>query len=117
MHGRFWFYLPVVIIIAGLTSYLVWNNSRISSDIFIIEKQAQESRLSSINSWLDKQTDGRKLITLAKTFQHNQPELVEPVILKAYELLPDNRDVAILASHYKPELMEEVKNLDPLYNK
>lgn len=115
MHGRFWFYLPVTIIITGLVSYLVWNNLKINNDISLIEKQAQDSRLSSISSWLEKQTDGRKLITLAKTFQYNQPELVEPIILKAYELLPNNRDAAILASHYRPELKEEVKKLDPLY--
>ena len=117
MHGRFWFYLPVIIIITGLLSYLVWNNSNISNEISLIEKKAMESRLKSINSWLDNQTDGRKLITLAKTFQNSQPELVGPIVLKAYELLPDSRDAAILASHYKPELKEEVKKLDPLYKK
>ena len=115
MHGRFWFYLPVVIIITGLFSYLAWNNSKIKSEISLIEKQSQENRLNLINLWLDGQTDGRKLITLAKTFQLNQPELVEPVILKAYELLPNSRDAAILASYYQPELKEEVKKLDPLY--
>ena len=115
MHGRFWFYLPVAIIITGLFSYLTWNNSKIKSEISLIERISQENRLNSINAWLENQTDGRKLITLAKTFQHNQPELVEPVILKAYELLPNSRDAAILASYYKPELKEAVKKLDPLY--
>lgn len=115
MHGRFWFYLPVIIIITGLFSYLTWSNSKIKSEILLIEKQSQENRLNSINLWLNNQTDGRKLITLAKTFQLNQPELVEPVILKAYELLPDSRDVAILASHYQPEIKEEIRKLDPLY--
>lgn len=115
MRNRFWFYMPVIIIIVGLTSYLMWSNSSINSEISLIEKNSQDARLNSINSWLTKQTDGRKLITLAKTFQNNEPELVEPIILKAYELLPDNRDAAILASHYRPEIKEKIKTLDPLY--
>lgn len=117
MNGRFWFYLPVIIIITGLISYLVWNNSKINNEISLIEKRSQENRLNMVNTWLGSQTDGRKLITLAKAFQNSEPELVEPIVLKAYELLPDSRDAAILASHYKPEIKEEIKKLDPLYKK
>jgi hypothetical protein len=115
MSSRFWFYLLVAIVISGLLSFLLWSQSRIASDQLKIEQDSLASARESMNSYLAKQTDGRKLVTLAKRVSDTRPELVEPIILKAYELLPNSRDVAILASAYRPELKEKIKELDPLY--
>lgn len=115
MIGRFWFYLPVLIIIAGLGSYLSWIHTRQDSELAAIELASDKQRQASMAVYLAAQTDGRKMISLAKTVEKTAPELVEPIVLKAYELLPNSRDAAILASHYRPELKEKVKELDPLY--
>lgn len=115
MIGRFWFYLPSLIIIAGLGSYLSWVNSRQASELAAIELAATQERRESIDQFLTRQTDGRKLISLAKRFEKTEPELVEPIVLKAYELLPNSRDAALLASYYRPDLKHRVKELDPLY--
>jgi len=116
MSSRFWFYLLAAIIISALLSFLLWNKSRIASDQLRIEQESLSSARESMNSYLAKQTDGRKLVTLAKRISVSRPELVEPVILRAYELLPNSRDVAILASIYRPELKAKIKELDPLYS-
>lgn len=116
MSGRLWFYLLAAIIISSLLSFLLWNKSRIASDQQKIEQESLTLARLSMDRYLSKQVDGRKLVTLAKRLSHSRPELVEPVVLKAYELLPNSRDVAILASVYRPELKEKIKELDPLYS-
>jgi hypothetical protein len=116
MSGRFWFYLLATIVVSALLSFLLWNKSRIASDQLKIEQESLSQARQSIDNYLAKQTDGRKLVTLAKRISVSRPELVEPVILKAHDLLPNSRDVAILASVYRPELKEKIKELDPLYS-
>lgn len=115
MTGRFWFYLPSLIIIAGLGSYLSWVKAHQNDQLAIINLAAAQERREGLDRFLSRQTDGRKLISLAKNLEKTEPELVEPIVLKAYELLPNSRDAALLASHYRTELKEKVKELDPLY--
>ncbi|MEX1123574.1 MAG: hypothetical protein WEC81_00095 [Patescibacteria group bacterium] len=116
MNTRFWLYLLAAIIISGLGSYLSWVKTSQAGELAAIERQAAETRLATMDSYLAKQTDGRKMISLAKKVEKSAPELVEPIVLKAYELLPNSRDAALLASHYRPELKDKVKELDPLYS-
>ncbi len=115
MVSRFWFYLATAIILSGLGSYLSWVKTRQGSEIAAINQAAAAERSMAMESYLAKQTDGRKMISLAKNLQSTAPELVQPIVLKAYELLPNSRDAALLASYYRPELKEKVKELDPLY--
>jgi len=115
MSGRAWFYLLASIVISGLLSFLLWNQSRLAQEQSKIEQDSLSAARLSMEDYLAKQKDGRKLVTLARRVNHIRPELVEPIILRAYELLPNSRDVAILASTYRPELKEKVKELDPLY--
>ncbi len=115
MSKRFWFYSASLIVMAGL---LVWllalrnqlrNEQQRQQTLFAAEQQAL------LSNYLSSQDDERKLVTLAKTYAKTQPELVRPVIERAYELNPNSRDIVILASHYHPELKEKIKFLDPLY--
>lgn len=115
MSGRFWFYLGSAIVIAGLFSWYVSNQNSITLQMTRLEEQGRSVRLENLDGYLAKETDERKLVSLAKLLRHEEPLVLKPIIERAYELNPNSRDIALLASEFHPELNEKIKTLDPLY--
>lgn len=114
MGNRFWLYLPAAIVALGLVAF--WNWERIDSQAQAAAATSQSLAFeqTDLKTFLAKQTDGPKLISLAKHVNSNQPELVEIIIEKAYALAPTNPDAVLLASAYHPELKAKALQLNPL---
>jgi len=115
MSNRFWFYLGVAIVIVGLFSYRTGVRNKISNDINRINLESRQAALSDLSKYLEKQTDERKLVSLAKKLRNRESWLLEAIIDRAYAINPKSRDITLLASEFHPELKEKVKILDPLY--
>ncbi|QQG49737.1 MAG: hypothetical protein HZB70_02980 [Candidatus Berkelbacteria bacterium] len=115
MTARFWFYLAAVIIIAGLGSWGLFNSRRLSNEIGRLEAEAIATDQATLTDYLERQDDAFKLVGLAKLYGKTHPELVKAVVLRAFELNKDSRDIAVLASPYSLEAEERLKVLDPLY--
>jgi len=115
MTKRFWFYLAVLIIVAGLGGWLVASNRQIENERVRLERESQQIRQAALDRYLQQQTDGRKLVRLAQLFNETQPDFVKPVVLRAYELDPNSRDIVLLASHYLPAAKERLRFVDPLF--
>ncbi|OGD61758.1 hypothetical protein A3A71_00415 [Candidatus Berkelbacteria bacterium RIFCSPLOWO2_01_FULL_50_28] len=116
MSGRFWFYSGFLIVATGL---LVWNSalkSRIAAEEVQITNASAQERIASLKEYATRQTNARKLVSLAKKLRFEDPAVLRPLIDRAYELNPNSRDITLLASYYRPELKERVKELDPLWN-
>ncbi len=115
MGARFWFYLGAVIVIAGLATWQVSNARRLEKELNRITNAALSDSQESLGLYLGRQNDSRKLVSLATTYAKTQPDLVKPVVLRAFELNPDSRDIALMAAPYSSAAKERVKFLDPLY--
>ncbi len=115
MNDRFWFYLGSLVIVAGLYSWRVATVNAIANEVGRIEQASQRERMSSITQYVTKQTDERKLVSLAKRLKDSDPETLQIIIDRAYALNPGSRDITLLASQFHPELKEKVRQLDPLY--
>ncbi len=114
MRNRFWLYLCAAIIALGLVAYWNWESADLQTRTNTTTAQALKTAQADLKNFLTKQTDGPKLISLAKRLNKNQPELVKPIIEKAYALAPTNPDVVLLASAYHPELKAKALELNPL---
>lgn len=115
MDKRFWFYLGVLIVIAGEISYYRATQNRIAQELARLNLSAQEQRINDLKNYLGRQTDERKLVSLAKKLRFSEAKTLQLIIDRAYELNPNSRDITLLASEFHPELKERVKELDPLY--
>lgn len=117
MHNRFWLYLAFGIVLAGLISY--WTIEKNSLQASVVSEQLinQQQRVSAMKDFLSRQTNGHKLVSLAKRMNPEDSKLIEMVIMRAYELEPDRRDIAILASTYDSSIEKKIQFLDPLYKK
>ena len=116
MSGRFWFYLAVLIVGAGELSLLVGGRARLNNELSRLNQAAFEEQEAALKPYLARQTDERKLVSLAKRLKQGDQRLLQLIIERAYELNPNSRDIALLASYFHPELKEKVKELDPLYS-
>lgn len=115
MHNRFWFYLASIITIAALGGVYLMNKRQLDNELQQLTSVAVEADHQQLAAYLDRQTDAFKLVGLAKLYAKNRPDLVRPVVERAYALNPNSRDIAILASPYLPAAKERVKFLDPLF--
>lgn len=115
MHARFWFYLASLILISGLSGWYVINKRVLEAELKRIDEAGLSVDREGLGRYLADQEDGLKLVGLAKLIANNRPELIEPVALRAFELEPNRRDVAVLASPYSEVAKERVKFLDPLF--
>jgi len=115
MTGRFWFYLAVTIVIIAELTWLHGGRNRLNNELARLDNAAAQQQLTSLRGYLGKQTNERKLVSLAKLLKNREAWLLQPIIDRAYELNPNSRDIALLASFFHPELKERVKELDPLY--
>lgn len=117
MHNRFWLYLAFGIVLTGLISY--WTIEKNSLQASIVSKQQtnEQQRISAMEDFLSRQTNGHKLVSLAKRMNPEDSKLIEMVVMRAYELEPDRRDIALLASAYDPAIKKRIEKLDPLYKK
>ncbi len=115
MTKRGWFYLAVAIILVG--EIVAFNMVRIrqSRELADINDQATAHQEKDLTTYLDRQTDDRKLVRLAKLLARSQSSVLRPIIDRAYALNPKSRDITLLASSYHPELKDQVTKLDPLY--
>jgi|GEM_PF-1307196 len=117
MPKRRWFYLVSAAIVLIEIGALI-GISRFSQDKeSAIDRQGVLEQVENLKSYLAAESDERKLVSLAKKLRHAPEEILEPIVLRAYELNPNSRDIAVLASHFRPELKERVKELDPLYDR
>jgi len=116
MIKRGWFYLAVLIVVAGEITVLNMVRIKQHRELVRINDQATARQQQDLNTYLTRQTDARKLVRLAKLLTHNQSFLLQPIIDRAYALNPNSRDITLLASSYHPELKDQVTKLDPLYN-
>lgn len=114
MTKRFWLYLMALIIAAGLVAYWNWENAHLNTTVAAINARASKEAASNLTNFLAKQTSAGSLISLAKRLQSNDPNLVRPVVEKAYELAPTNPDAVWLVSAYRPELKAKALELNPL---
>lgn len=115
MSNRFWFYLGAAIVIIGLFSYRTAIQNKLSNDIRRIDLESRQTQLSDLSKYLEKETDERKLISLAKKLRNRESWLLQAIIDRAYAINPKSRDITLLASEFHPELKEKIKYLDPLY--
>lgn len=115
MKPRFWFYLAALIIIIGLLTGLLSIRNAGTNEVARLDQIYLERQLQDLNSYLANQEDERKLISLAKKLHHADWRLLQPIIERAYEINPNSRDIALLASVFRPELKQRVRELDPLY--
>jgi hypothetical protein len=113
--NRFWFYFLVIIIVAGLLTVLYTERSRLDHRIASLNDQSYQLQRQQLQSYLDQQTDARKLVSLAKHLATGDQRLLGMIIDRAYQLNPNSRDIALLASNFHPELKKRVQELDPLY--
>lgn len=115
MHGRFWAYLAAMIIIAALMVFFYGSRARLERETARVEAASFQAARTDLENYLARQTDGRKMVTLAKRLSHQDARLIEPIIARAYALNPNSRDIAILLAAFRPEMKKRVEELDPLY--
>lgn len=115
MAKRFWYYLAALITAVILLTYYAINITVSHRQISHYNAESLENQKSSLENYLTKQTDPRKLISLAKRLKGREDALIQLVADKAYELAPDSRDAALLASAFHSELKDKLLELDPLY--
>lgn len=103
----------IALIIAG------YGNIAIKKTIRQSEKQQatnNETQTTQIKEYLAKQTDARKMVRLSlQLATGGNRALTQAVIDRAYELINNSRDIALLDSYFHPELKQRVVELDPLY--
>ncbi len=116
MSSRAWFYLGAVIIIAGMLVYAAVERAKINQQQILIQDQSTAELKDTLTPYLAKQTDGHKLISLAKHLNGTDPSVLQLIIDRAYALEPKDRDILILDSAFHPELKSQIIALDPLYS-
>ncbi len=116
MNRRFWLYVAATAFVSAQGVWVSVNNHHWRSVIAAIDSNSSRERTVSVEKFLSNQTDGHKLIGLAKRYLKTEPDLVRPVIEKAYQLDPNSRDIAIFASFYNKDAKERVKVIDPLWS-
>lgn len=114
---RFCFYLGTVIILIGLVSWWAAARNQINQTAIQQLEVSRQEQKGSLKEYLGKQADSRKLVSLAKRLKYADPAVLRPIVERAYELNPNSRDIALLASFFKPELKDRVLELDPLYGR
>jgi hypothetical protein len=115
MPQRFWLYLAALIAIAGLGGYYLLHKRSVETELQKLVAVGVEADQQALDRYLGNQVDGLKLVGLVKLLAKNRPELVRPVALRAFELEPNRRDVALLASPYSEIAKERLQFLDPLF--
>jgi len=115
MNRRFWLYLSSALIIALLFFFGSREKVAINKAAIAGQAQALSSQQQSLERYLDKQTDGRKLIRLIKHLPNTEPKIIEQIADRAYQLSPDSRDAVLLASQFHSELKAQLNKIDPLY--
>lgn len=115
MSHRHWFYLAIFIVIAGLLALGAANSNILRRQRQAIEAESLAAQQQQLGLYLAKQTDGHKLVRLAKQMKNGDPNILKAIIDRAYALNPTDRDIVVLASFYNPELKSKVLELDPLY--
>lgn len=113
--GRHWFYVPVLMIVGGLLSWGAVTAAEIRAEQATADRAGLKSQQAILEQYLNKQTDPVKLIRLAKQTKNSDPALLEMIADRAYQIAPKNRDVAVLAAEFHPELKAKVLEIDPLY--
>lgn len=116
MSSRFWFYLGSSILVAGLFAWHIANQNSLILQQARLQEEGQAAEIANLERYAASQTDERKLVSLAKLLRSHDKAVLKPLILRAYELNPNSRDITLLASEYQPSLKEKVKTLDPLYD-
>jgi hypothetical protein len=117
MTARALIWLGALIIFSSVLSLASAEKAKILRESHKEQEAFQRAQIDGMKSYLQKQKDARKLISLAKRLPSENAELIKLIILKAYELEPNRRDIAILASYYQAEAKNRVKKIDPLYSK
>lgn len=115
MGLRAWFYLAFIIILIGLVSWWAAGRNQLNQAAAQQLEDSQRDQERSLKGYLAKQTDSRKLVSLAKRLKNADSAIIRLVVERAYELNPNSRDIALLASFFNPELKDRVRELDPLY--
>ena len=115
MHGRLWFYLAAVIVIVTLICSYEAIKNKTNRQVATSEQAGIQDQKNQLSSYLQKQTDAHKVLSLAKLMKNASPDLIEMMADRAYQLDPTNRDVVLLSSAFHPELKSQVLKLDPLY--
>ena len=115
MTNRHWFYLGAIIIIGGLLVVGAANSNLLRRQRLALENQRIVKQKEQFSGYLAKQTDGQKLVRLAKQMKNSDPVILDLIIDRAYELEPADRDIVVLSSYYHPELKNKILELDPLY--
>lgn len=113
--SRFWFYLGVLVIVAGLYTGRTLAVNSINDEISRIDQASQQERIENITRYVATQTDERKLVSLAKRLKDSDQTTLQIIIDRAYILNPGSPTITLLASTFHPELKEKVLELDPLY--
>lgn len=115
MPKRRLFYLVSAAIVLVEIGALIGIGRFSQAKVSAINRRGVIEQVENLKRYLANENDERKLVSLAKKLRHMPEEVLEPIVLRAYELNSNSRDIAILASHFRPELVERVKELDPLY--
>lgn len=113
MTSRFWFYLLFIIVIIGLVSYWDFSRQHLAQKAKAAEAAALTETANQLKGYLERQTDGLKLVGLAKRLNAIEPTLAKPVVQRAFELAPNNPDAVYLESAYRPELKAKALELNP----
>lgn len=116
MTPRALFWIGALIAFSAIVSLYSAERAKISRELLQQQEQFQQAQVESMKIFLQKQKDGKKLIRLAKRLPSENAELIKLVVLRAYELEPNSRDIAVLASAYDPGAKARVKEIDPLYS-
>ncbi|HSX41789.1 MAG TPA: hypothetical protein VLE93_00390 [Candidatus Saccharimonadales bacterium] len=114
MRNRFWLYLPAAIVVLGLLAFWNWEKNDFQAQAAANTTKSLAATQADLKTFLATQTDGPRLISLAKRLNKIRPELVRPVVEKAYALAPTNPDAVYLASAYHSELKAKALQLNPL---
>ena len=113
---RWWAWGVAVIVVVSLATYWRLESQEIARSQAAAIQAAKKERDEAFSRYLRQQTNGYTLVTLAKRLNSDGNEqLVEQLILRAHELEPQSRDIAVLAARYRPELNDAVQKIDPLY--
>lgn len=116
MTPRALFWIGALIAFSAIVSLYSAERAKISRELLQQQEQFQQAQVESMRIFLQQQKDGKKLIGLAKRLPSENAELIKLVVLRAYELEPNSRDIALLASAYSDEAKKRVKEIDPLYS-
>lgn len=113
---RTWYYLGAAIIAGALIVFGMIQSNNVRRQQILIQSQSTSELQQQITDYVAAQTDSHKLIRLAKHLKEADNSVLQIIIDKAYALSPNDRDTAVLASQFHPELKSKVIQLDPFYS-